>query len=221
MKSKNASENNDGIRSDKKQKKAVIIAIVITVSVLILLALAVGILEHFGNGNDDKETVGTVPPSELDDTKEENFDIMEYDKYLRLDRNIYYEDKGTGVTVSVDEDNAAGQGKGFEVVYGVLTAINRGDANGYNSYMGADALKKESFTQQQIYDIKVGKYSVYTVSGENGVPYTEYVFEIRYKIQENNGSFRKDIGSDASRKHYYVINDSSGELLVMDIIYTK
>lgn len=222
MKENSIAENNDVIRDGKKQKKAVIIAIVITVSVIILLAVAVRLLEHFnGNGNDGKETVGTVPPSDLEDTKEEDFDIMEYDEYLRLDRNIYYEDKGTGVTVSIGDDDVARQGKGFEVVYGVLKAINRGDASEYDSYMGAAELKKGSFTQQQIYDIRVGKYSVDTVNAANGGSYTEYVFEIRYKIHENNGSFRKDIGSDASRKHYYVINDSSGELLVMDIIYTK
>ena len=57
-----------------------------------------------------------------------------------------------------------------------------------------------------------------TTVNENGMVYTEYVMMVEYKIHENNGSFRKDVESDASKPQYFVINSSTGELLVMDIV---
>jgi hypothetical protein len=55
--------------------------------------------------------------------------------------------------------------------------------------------------------------------GKNNLEYIEYVYKVKYKIHENNGTYRNDILSDASRDQYFVINDSSGEMLVMDIIF--
>ena len=45
--------------------------------------------------------------------------------------------------------------------------------------------------------------------------------KVEYKIHENNGTYRRDIESDASRAQYYVINDSLGDLLLMDIVFTQ
>ena len=55
----------------------------------------------------------------------------------------------------------------------------------------------------------------------DGIIYTEYVLIVEYKIHENNGSFRKDIESDASRPQYFVINNSTGEFKVMNIEYVR
>ena len=62
----------------------------------------------------------------------------------------------------------------------------------------------------------ITKYSESTKQSETG-SYSEYVYVVEYKIHENNGTYRKDIESDANRPQYFVINDSTGELLIMDI----
>ena len=84
--------------------------------------------------------------------------------------------------------------------------------------MGSKSLKKSAFTQQQIYDIEISQYSKQSLSDKKNGEYTEYVFEVKYKIHENNGTYRNTIQSDVSRPVYFVINDSSGDMLVMDMI---
>jgi hypothetical protein len=143
---------------------------------------------------------------------------MEYEEYLKLDRTVYYNNKKTGIRVSVAPDEYYMYGEEFELLCQVLESVVAGDSDAYNSFMGDKSLKKTSFTQQQIYDIEISPYSTQILTTKEGISYTECVFEVRYKIHENNGSFRRDIESDACRPQYFVINDSTGTLLLMDII---
>ncbi len=206
-------QNNSGL-DRKKQKRTVIIILISLLGALALIAGLVSILEGITGASDGEYyTAGPVNPDLLEDTKEEDFDIMEYDEYLKYDRNIYLINTNNGVILSIDESTYQNYGDGFEVMYLVLTYINQGYANAYNSFMGDSELEKESFTQQQIYDIKVSQHSQSTDKG-----YTEYVFKVEYKIHENNGTYRNNILSDASRPQYFVINNSTGEYLVWDII---
>jgi hypothetical protein len=200
----------------KGQKKKIITAFVVTGALLLVCALIVGGLRIFGNKAEDK-TVATVDPMKLADTKEEGFDIMEYDEYLGYDRNIYLRENG--VEMSISESDSTNHGDGFEVMYQVIRSINEGDSRAYNALMGDEKLHKPDFTQQQIYGIQIQTYSKKTMVGKNNLEYIEYVYKVKYKIHENNGTYRNDILSDASRDQYFVINDSSGEMLVMDIIF--
>lgn len=200
----------------KGQRKKIITAFAVTGALLLVCALIVGGLRIFGNKAEDK-TVATVDPMKLADTKEEGFDIMEYDEYLGYDRNIYLRENG--VEMSISESDSTNHGDGFEVMYQVIRSINEGDSRSYNALMGDEKLCKSSFTQQQIYGIQIQTYSKKTMVGKNNLEYIEYVYKVKYKIHENNGTYRNDILSDASRDQYFVINDSSGEMLVMDIIF--
>ena len=201
----------------KGQKKKIITAFIITGALLLVCALIVGGLRLWENGEWEDRTVGTVDPLKLADTKEHGFDIMEYEEYLRYDRNIYLRDNG--VEVSISESDSTNHGDGFAVMYQVIRAINEGDSRTYNALMGDKKLHKPGFTQQQIYGIQIQTYSKKTMVGKNNLEYIEYVYKVKYKIHENNGTYRNDVLSDASRDQYFVINDSSGEMLVMDIIF--
>ncbi len=197
--------------------------IVISVSLLCTLLLCAGIialLEGVGGSDTKYEQIAPVDPSKLAQTKEKGFDIMEYDEYLALDRTVYLENKNTGVTVSVDDDTYKDYGDSFEVIYTLLQAIKCGDADTYNELMGDKILEKESFTQQQIYDITVELYSEESKS-EGGIAYDEVIYKVRYKIHENNGTYRDNIVSDVSRPQYFVMNDRSGEFEVIEIIEKK
>lgn len=193
--------------------KAMIIAFFVLSLLLIVVCASVpGLLSEEGTGK-EREALPPVDPSKLYDTKEEDFDILEYDEYLKYDRNIYFYDKMTGVRESIDGNSSSGHGAGYKLLYDLLNAVIAGDLEAYND-MVCDELQYENvFTQQQLYDIVVTKQSQSEKGG-----YTEYVFLVEYKIHENNGTFRNTVESDASRPQYFVINNSTGELLVMDII---
>ena len=203
-------------RQIKRNKKIIIISFVCA---LLLIVLCATVPELFGDGGaGEYETNPPVDPSKLYETKEEGFDIMEYEGYLRYDRNIYINDANNGVKFSTDEDTCRQYGEEFLITYEFIQAVIMGDADTYNS-MVDEKLQRDYFTQQQLYDIVMTKRSETTMQGDRGV-YTEYVIMLEYKIHENNGTYKNDILPDASRPQYLVINDSSGVLTVMDIIET-
>ena len=210
-------ESNEKIVKRKDPGKMVKIIIASMIGALVLLALLVWLLESVAGDGGERETLPPVDPLKLHETKEEDFDIMEYDEYLDLDRNVYLNDKHSGVVQSITEEDCDDHGAGLGVLYRVLMAIQAGDHVEYNYYMGEKFLKKNSFTQQQIYDIEISPYSSGTVKGDGG-SYDEYIFKVTYRIHENNGTYRNTIESDVSRPQYFIINDSTGKLLVMDIV---
>ncbi len=213
-------DNKSGIirmNSDTRKKNKIIIICVLAASVLLLLvcSLIPGLLKNDNGGKPDREEY-TVDPSKLADTKEEDFDILEYEEYLKYDRTIQY-CYTSGVQVSVNDKTLSNYDASFGLIYKLIGTLIAGDSDSYNELVHEEVGHFDSFTQQQVYDIVITKYSESTKQSETGSAYAEYVYIVEYKIHENNGSYRKDIESDACRPQYFVINNSTGELLIMDI----
>ena len=200
----------------RSRKTKTLIVAIFAAALVIAIACAI-IPGFFGEESEEQyETYPPVHPSLLHDTKEEGFDIFEYEEYLRYDRTVYLDDPRTGVCISVSEEEAAMQGEGFALLFELLGVLNRGDAEGYNALV-CERLQVEDFTPQQLYDITVTRQTE-SRKGEGSRSYREYVFLVEYKIHENNGSYRNTVEPDACRPQYFVINDSEGRLLVQDII---
>ena len=206
----------------KKQKRNIII---IFASMLAFLALCLALPniismdELLGNKKlpNKNETSGTKRPIVFNPPKEPGFDIFEYEEYLGLDRNIYICNPGSGVTESVQPSKVNNYDEGFRVVYSMINAIIKGDVETYNALMGKDENKKDNFTQQQLYNIKITKSSV-SSDDEDGKVYNKYAFYVEYMIHENNGSFRDDFGSDEIKRQYIVVTDKTGAFLVDEIM---
>ncbi len=198
--------------TDKNKKRIIIIALCLLGALLLCIALT-AILNSLESGREEYETLPPVDPLMLYKPYPEDFDIMKYDEYLKLDRNIYHDDKQSGIMQSVEYGKASAHGESFVLMYDIMLSIIDGDHREYNSYMGNERLKKQGFTQQQLYDITISPYSS---SESNG--YAEYVYKVTYKIHENNGTYRDTIISDVSRPQYFYIDNSTGSLKVMKII---
>ncbi len=206
-------------REPMSPKKKVKIIIVSLIGALVLCVVLIGVIDSVDTGKNtgERETLPPVDDWLLHETYDEDFDIMKYEEYLNLDRNIYLNNKSAGVMQSVPDDDRDLYGEGFSVLYRVITAINEGDYTAYNGYMGSKYLKKKEFTQQQIYSIVIVPESSERVS-KDGDTYDEFIFTVTYKIHENNGTYRNTIESDVSRPQIFIINNSSGSFKVMDII---
>ena len=201
--------------STRKKNKIIIISVFAASLVLLLIcSLIPGLLKNDNGGKPDREEY-TVDPSKLADTKEEDFDILEYEEYLKYDRTIQY-CYTAGVQVSVNDKTLSSYDASFRLIYELIGTLIAGDSDAYNELVHEDVGHFDSFTQQQVYDVVITKYSESSKQSETG-SYSEYVYVVEYKIHENNGTYRKDIESDANRPQYFVINDSTGELLIMDI----
>ena len=212
----NTEKNKKEPMSPKKKVKIIIASLI---GALVLCVVLIGVLDSVdtGKGAGERETLPPIDEWLLHETYDEDFDIMQYEEYLNLDRNIYLNNKSAGVMQSISEDDRDLYGEGFAVIYRVITAINEGDHTAYNGYMGAKHLKKGEFTQQQIYSISIVPEREERVS-KDGVSYDEYIFTVTYRIHENNGTYRNTIESDVSRPQIFIVNDSTGEFKVMDII---
>jgi hypothetical protein len=55
------------------------------------------------------------------------------------------------------------------------------------------------------------------IAGEKG-KYTQYEYEVEYKIRLNDGTFRTDIGHDESKKQYFILSDSVSDDVLIDQI---
>lgn len=206
-------------REPMSPKKKVKIIIASLIGALVLCVVLIGVLDSVDTGKDtgERETLPPVDDWLLHETYDEDFDIMQYEEYLNLDRNIYLNNKSAGVMQSVPDDDRDLYGEGFSVLYRVITAINEGDYTAYNGYMGSKHLKKKEFTQQQIYSIVIVPEGSERVS-KDGDTYDEFIFTVTYKIHENNGTYRNTIESDVSRPQIFIVNNSTGSFKVMDII---
>ena len=201
--------------STRKKNKIIIICVfAVSLVILLICSLIPGLLKNDDGGKPDREEY-TVDPSKLADTKEEDFDILEYEEYLKYDRTIQY-CYTAGVRVSVNDKTLSNYDASFKLIYELIGTLIAGDSDAYNELVHENVGHFDSFTQQQVYDVVITKYSESTKQSETG-SYSEYVYVVEYKIHENNGTHRKDIESDANRPQYFVINDSTGELLIMDI----
>ena len=205
------------LKSNKFTSKIVVFSVAL-IAVLLIGVIISEIVSNLSKGQNEEEI--TVDPSKLSETKEEGFDIMEYDVYLNLNRTIMFYEKDSGVSYSVDSSNSKGLGADVELICKLIDAIVAGDDYTYNSFVNDTTKHKNNFTQQQVYDILVTRDSIEQINSE-GKTYTEYVIMIEYKIHENNGTFRRDVESDVARPQYFVINNSTGEYKVMEIAYVK
>ncbi len=150
-------------------------------------------------------------------------DIYKDAEYMGLDRNIYIYDINTGVTESLEPDDYRAYGDGVEFMAEFVNSIISGDAKAYNKcfedecFYNDSVEEKDAFTMQKLYNIKITSMSENEVS-ENGKNYTKYDFVLEYMIYQNNGTFRTDIGSNASKKQYITLTDRTGELLISEIM---
>ena len=179
---------------NKKMRKKLLIAIAATVGVVALLIATLLITKACQK----EDEAFALPESYFYPTY--SGDIFEYADYMdkRPDVILYCEDPdGLGRTTSID----AGREDEFspEVLYlrDFLEIMMHADVDAYNACFNEIYYKKHqkqaAFSQQMIYEAEIRFASEETAAnGEKTATY--YLF---YKLYQNDGSLRRDVGSDA------------------------
>lgn len=205
--------NKNNVKDTGKRNKKIIIGVFLIMLVFMMLCLLIPEIKNLKEQNDIKD------PTESNnyvfaEPYEEGFDILKYDEYLKLDRNIMYYDT-TGIGSGVVDDNLNEFNPGVTVIYNMINALIKGDEKAYNACLGDDVDKSYGFTQQQIYNVKITNKSSASSS-------SSYEFTVEYKIHENNGTYRRDMGSDEFRPLTVTVSNTSGEYkieIMKGIIY--
>lgn len=178
----------------KRMRKKILIALAVTVGVVVVLITTLLIIKACREDTDDF----SLPESYFYPTYPG--DIFEYADYLdkRPDVICYCDDPdGLGRTTSIDADRE----EEFtpEVLYlrDFLLIMMHADVDAYNNCFNEIYYKKhqkvERFSQQMIYEAEIRFAS--EEKAANGERTATYY--LRYKLYQNDGSLRRDVGSDA------------------------
>ena len=194
-------------RHISRRKSVIIAAAVLGAAVLITAAafIVATIAKKKENKPINKGGYSFVPVN-----PDEN--IYEDEAWLDLDRQCYFEEISSGITFSIDENLSEVPSycrQAVETLIQFTDAAVAGKAEEINGlfskqYYDAGGEGKTSFTPQKLYDVKFSLISYGDIE-EDGAKHESFHFWIEYKIKDNNGTFRNDMGSDATRKEYAVL----------------
>ena len=207
-------------RDVEKSKKNLKTAIIIVLSVFGALLLLLGVLylvDWFLNRPEPEKELNEWLFFEADYDK----NIYEDEAYIVLNRDIHFDYMGFNRVINEDNvddysDKGVEAGKMF-IDY--FKCIIDGDYEKYPSFFTEACLNDENFeipekfTMQGIYDINISiKHPPQTVDGNR-----LEIYEVSYRIFENNGTFRDDIYPDETRTLVFGVEISKGEAKISAI----
>lgn len=151
--------------------------------------------------------------------------ILEDELYLSCNRGIHYNRYGNDTVLTAE--NIADLPESAAFFYNYFNNLIQGDYTNHSSFYTqayldiADDEKifpiPEKFTMQGIYDIQVKLHKGVT-NAEDSSQYSE-IFEVSYRIFENNGTFRRDILPGETQTLVYELYISNGVVQINAIGY--
>ena len=182
-------------RANSKMKKKILLILGILAAVLVLLVVAIVVLEQIGGkqpGNTEYGSEDFYPTYQGD--------ILLYKDYLDLDRTVSYcsDPSGYGMTSSITDENREEFDPRVLFLYDFIQILIAGDEDAYNACFNSryfeQARPQGAFTPQMIYRTTI----TYLSEKEENTDKL-YVYRLEYMIFQNDGTYRRDIASDASR----------------------
>lgn len=202
-------------RLAKKNNSQAIILILLTV-IIAITALCFIIMSIINNSQAPQNITGNTI---IFYDANYDYNIMEDENYLILDRNVRFENSHNGLTIEIVDDNLndvpSDIRESFIVINNFIDYAIRGKYDELNSlfsdeYVEADGELKMNFTMQQLYNIKI-TYITDTTTESNGYSYPSQDFWLEYMIRKNNGTFRNDMPSDCIKKEYVRVTNRNGD----------
>ena len=163
--------------------------------------------------------------------------IFENAEYKKLDKSISYTYNGQTVDLKNNLQNNGHESydspfAAFFVEY--FTALAKGNANGsFDSFYSEVFFRTHksfaNFAPQKVYDIDVRRMTdPQTITSEEKEEDTKYIgysltsFEVRYRIYQNDGTFRRDIlDEDILVQYIDLLGDKSGNYTINSVGYGR
>lgn len=208
------------LQRSKQMRRRVCMILFGAIGVFLLLFGAAFVIERIGKSSEREIPEGG---SEFYPTYEG--DIMENEEYLGLNRQVSYcsDPSGYGLTTSITEENREDFDDCVLFLYDYLQTIIAGDHEAYNRFFNQtffeDNESKSAFSQQMLHNIKISFISE-VQEGQQWIK----VYRMEYMIHRNDGSFRRDVESDAIRPQEITLRvGADGTPLIEKIVtlYTK
>lgn len=203
----------------KRQKRVMLTVLACAIGVMALLLGTVALIGLLGKDG------GDVSQGDYEFYPVYEGDIMENEEYLGLNRHVEYcaDPSGYGMTTSITDENREEYDDSVLFLYDYMQTIIKGDAVAYNKMFNAkyfeDNEQKDAFSQQMLHEIKI-RFLSESKQGEERL----ITYRLEYMIHRNDGTFRRDIGSDASRPQDITVRvGTDGKILIERLvtIYSK
>ena len=201
-------------RAGKKERgsirKRVLVSLAALLGILILVAICAILAAHIDSRGtnrprpDDGRFPLTGTGSKIFYEADYDEDIFEDEEYLEKNRDIRF--TSNGIAVSFPFGDAAGYGDASKFFAEYFQTVMDGDYENYGDFFTAEYLARENafdnlarnglpFTMQKIYDIEIEELETLDDSaGDTRMVFG--VYQVKYKIMENNGTFRNDQTDD-------------------------
>ena len=190
----------------------------ILLGIAVLFVVSLVLLNHFLKKKEEKPRKQNIYFYSVD----EEINVFENPDYLALNRSVLYCDDPSGwyghtTEITAEDRHTFDPTVVFAEDY--LLVLIYGNHGALRSMCTANYLKDHEipeFTQQMIYDAKIVYQS--TVSQEDGSKLVTY--RLDYKIYRNNGTYRRDVGSDTVNAEYLVlwVSPDESEIRINDIV---
>ncbi len=158
----------------------------------------------------DKLVSYTFYPTDYD------LDVTADETYMGLDRYVYF--KNGNETIAITDGDYAAYNPAVAFFGTYFETVIAGDHETYNTFFSEPYYQTHEpmheFAPQMLYDIRIEMLS----QDHQNDGSTLYAFNVEYKIHRNDGTFRNDIGSDASKKLYFELYEDRDGLVQIDRI---
>jgi len=155
------------------------------------------------------DNTSDLPPQNIEFyPADKDYNIMADEEYLEYDRRISYYDPDSGATYWVEEEEVDSAEPFVKFFHSYFQTVIYGDALNYAEHfsLAYEGELPEDFTMQMVYDIELRPHA-----NANG----EMCYIVNYKIHKNNGTFRRDIGSDVGREYLFTLVEEGNRLLIV------
>lgn len=208
------------IRGQKMRKKLFLILCAVLAAMVLLVALIGGLSLLFPNES-DTQTPGNGNTQIRFDPPFRG-DIFEYEAYLSLDPEVirYISESGLGLSITEDGDRSFDDAVWYLCDF--LDIMKHGDTEAYNACFNDNYFASHSpqapFSQQMIYEAEISLVS--TASASNGD--TLKTYKLMYKLLQNDGSLRTDVGRNFASPQFVVLRESEAAgISIEDLYYNR
>ena len=211
--------NNEKITATErnKRKKIAIVFIAVVLTLGILSGVLLAVMNHIEKNREKDPT--NMYSDELHSyifyKPEYGLDVTTVEEYMELDRLLYYKDGAEEYGI---EGNYEKYGKGVVFFKEYFDTVIAGEWEEYNELFTEHYYEsnepRNQFAPQMIYDMHITKL---WQKNDGGVE--RYAYDVCYRIYRNNGTFRNDIDSGASKTLYFELVEEDGELKIDRITY--
>ena len=208
-------QNTTTAEARARLKRRIILVFVGVCVLLVLASAAVSIAERVLYGEPKENYSSSYIFYEAD------YDMNIYDDTVYMDLNRYITFSNGMISTALEESEYAEQDEDVQFMIAYIQSIIAGDAEAYNACFSEQYYTQnqplDRFTMQKLYNINLTRTETQTEgSGED--EYTLYGYVVEYMIRHNNGTFRRDLGSDSIRAQYLVISDREGTWKIDNVI---